>query len=49
MSDSMDRTAKLVAVGVFVALMVDGMDGEISCESHLGEGTTFTVLLPAWE
>jgi two-component system sensor histidine kinase/response regulator len=32
-----------------VKLMVDGMGGEILCESRLGEGTTFTVLLPAWE
>ncbi len=32
-----------------VKLMVDGMGGEIHCESRLGEGTTFTILLPAWE
>ena len=32
-----------------VKLMVDGMGGEIICESHLGEGTTFTVLLPSWD
>jgi signal transduction histidine kinase len=31
-----------------VKLMVDSMGGEILCESRLGEGTTFTVLLPAW-
>jgi signal transduction histidine kinase len=32
-----------------VKLMVDGMGGEIICESSLGAGTTFSVLLPAWE
>jgi two-component system sensor histidine kinase/response regulator len=32
-----------------VKLMVDGMGGEIFCESRLGEGTKFTVFLPAWE
>ena len=31
-----------------VKLMVDGMKGEILCESRLGEGTTFIVLLPGW-
>ena len=32
-----------------VKLMVDGMGGAILCDSHLGEGSTFTVVLPAWE
>lgn len=32
-----------------VKLMVDGMNGEISCESRLGEGARFTVYLPVWE
>jgi signal transduction histidine kinase len=29
--------------------MVDGMGGEIFCESSLGAGTKFVVLLPGWE
>ncbi len=32
-----------------VKLMVDGMGGEIFCESQLGKGTTFTTLLPVWK
>jgi signal transduction histidine kinase len=32
-----------------VKLMVEAMGGEIICNSRLGEGTTFSILLPAWE
>ncbi|MGH8047781.1 MAG: hybrid sensor histidine kinase/response regulator, partial [Chthoniobacterales bacterium] len=32
-----------------VKMMGDAMGGEVVCESRLGEGTTFSVLLPAWE
>lgn len=42
--------AHSVGLGLcIVKLMTDGMGGEVSCESQLGEGTTFSVLLSGWE